>query len=47
MKKGRHCMLIHESCVVKCILVCMVQFSCKINACMCLNYVSKYVKGLV
>ena len=42
MKKGRQCMLMHESCV----LVCMVQFWCKITTCMCLNYVSKSVKGL-
>ena len=36
-------MLMHESYVVECVLVCMVT----INACMCLNYVSKSVKGLV
>ena len=47
MKKGRNCMLMKESCVVECVLVCMVRFWCKITACMCLNYVSKYVKGLV
>ena len=47
MKKGRQCMLMHESRVVKCVLVCIVWFWCKITACMCLNYVSKYVKGLV
>ena len=47
MKKGRQYMLMHESCVVECVLVCMVQFLCKIIACMCLNYVSKSVKGLV
>ena len=47
MKKGRQCMLMYESCVVECVLVCMVQFLCKITACMCLNYVSKSVKGLV
>ena len=43
MKKVKQFMLIHESCV----LVCMVWFWCKITACMCLNYVSKYVKGSV
>ena len=47
MKKGRQCMLMHESCVVECVLVCMVRFWCKITACMCLNHVSKYVKGFV
>ena len=47
MKKGRQCMLMHESCVVEYALVCMVPFSCKITTYMCLNYVSKYVKGLV
>ena len=47
MKKGRQYMLMHESCVVECVLVCMVQFWCKITACMCLNYVFKFVKGLV
>ena len=46
MKKGRRCMLMHESCVVECVLVCMVRFWCKIT-CMCLNYVFKSVKGLV
>ena len=44
MKKRRQCMLMHESCVVECVLVCMVRFWCKITASMCLNYVSKYVK---
>ena len=47
MKKGRQRMLMHESCVVECVLVCMVLFWCKITACICLNYVSKYVKGLL
>ena len=47
MKKGRQCMLMHESCVVECVLVCMVRFWWKIIVCMCLNYVSKSIKGLV
>ena len=47
MKNGRQCMLMHESCVVERVLVCMVLFWCKITACMCLNYVSKAVKCLV
>ena len=47
MKKERQCMLMHESCVVECILVYMVLVKCKITAYMCLNYVSKSVKGLV
>ena len=47
MKKGRKRMLMHETSVVECVLVCMVQFWCKITACMCLNYVSKSVKGLM
>ena len=47
MKKGRQCMLMHESCVVECILVCMVQFWCEITACMCLNYGCKSIKGLM
>ena len=47
MKKGRQCMIMHESCVVKCVLVFMVRFWYKITACMCLNYVSKFVKSLV
>ena len=47
MKKGRQCMLKHESCVVECVLECMVRFWCKITACMCLNHVSKSDKDLV
>ena len=35
MKKGRQCMLMHKSCVVECVLVCMVRFWCKIISCMC------------
>ena len=47
MKKGSQCMLMYESCVVECVLVCMVRFWYKITACMCLNYASESVKSLV
>ena len=47
MKKGRQCMLMLESYVGECVFVYMVWFWCKIIVCMCLNYVSKSVKGLV
>ena len=30
MKKGRQCMLMHESCVVECVLVCMVWLGAKL-----------------